>query len=145
MFHIANHSWKQFTHCVKSASRHHYFLAHVTTGSRRLVRYCLLWLAHCGRSDAAALAVQVAAASPSSTASGTLTDEEALEEEVSPDGSLPKSKSKFKKFLKKLTMTKTKDGKDRAATAAKSQSSTAFLSRDNSAGNSANHSTTLRC
>lgn len=71
--------------------------------------------------------------------SGSLSDEEALDEEVSP-GSMPKSKNRFKKFLKALKISTKKEGKE-GAPAAKSQSST-FLSRDNSA---TSHSTTMRC
>lgn len=60
--------------------------------------------------------MQVTAGSPASTASGSLSDEEAGEEGAGGDGA-PKSKSRFKKFLKAFKMsTKTKDGKDAAPT-----------------------------
>ena len=59
-----------------------------------------------------------AAGSPATTASGSLSDEEAGDEEGIGGDGVPKSKSRFKKFLKTFKMsTKTKDGKDPAPTA----------------------------
>jgi hypothetical protein len=73
---------------------------------------------------------QVTTASPESTVSGSMSDEEALDDESSPSD-LPKSKNRFKKFLKALKITtKSKDSPPVAKAAAKTQSNTSFLPQE---------------